>query len=117
LNGGYFVQRWEFYLSAEEVQSGLWIRNWQAGDAYRPVGTSRVKKIKELFVQKKIPRHLRSAWPVVVIEDKIIFVKGFPVSADRGVKEANRTHRKVVIEERKFDSETGSNLVHRRANS
>ena len=117
LNGGYFVQRWEFYLSADEVQSGLWIRNWQAGDAYRPVGTSRVKKIKELFAQKKIPRHLRSAWPVVVIDDKIIFVKGFPVSADRGVKEANRTHLKVVIEERKFDSETGSNLVHRRANS
>ncbi len=105
-----FVQRWEFYVSADEVRSGIWIRNWQAGDAYRPVGKSRTKKIKELFSQKKIPRHLRSAWPVIGIDDKIIFVKGFPVSADRSVREASPSDLKVIIEERNL-SETGSNLV------
>lgn len=105
------VNQWEFYLSPEEAESGVWIRNWRAGDAYHPVGASRVKKIKELFSQKKIPRHLRSAWPVVSIDDKIIFVKGFPVCADRSVKEACGQNLKVVIEERNLESETGSSTV------
>src|SRR5262249_30145449 len=98
---------WEFYLSFEEVNEGVWIRNWRSGDAYCPVGASRVKKIKDLFAQRKIPRHLRSAWPIVGIDDKIIFAKGFPVSADRSVKAARKRNLKVVIEERNLDSETG----------
>jgi tRNA(Ile)-lysidine synthase len=105
------LNQWEFYLSPEEAESGVWIRNWRAGDAYHPVGASRVKKIKELFSQKKIPRHLRSAWPVVTIDDKIIFVKGFPVCADRSVKEACERNLKVVVEERNLESETGSSTV------
>jgi len=99
------------YLSPQEVRSGISIRNWRAGDAYRPVGASGSKKIKELFAKKKIPRHLRTAWPVACIDDKIIFVKGFPVSADRGVREANSLNLKVVIEERKPNIETDSNPI------
>jgi len=102
---------WRFYLSTEEAKSGVWVRNWRGGDAYRPLGASRIKKVKELFSQKKIPLHLRSAWPVVGIDDKIIFAKGFPVSADRSVKEASKRNLKVVIEERNLESETGSSLI------
>jgi len=106
-SGSPIVGHWEFYLSFEEIEEGVWIRNWRAGDAYCPVGASRVKKIKELFAQRKIPRHLRSAWPIVGIDDKIIFAKGFPVSADRSVKAACKPNLKVVVEERNLDSETG----------
>jgi tRNA(Ile)-lysidine synthase len=109
------VDHWEFYLSLEEVEAGVWIRNWRAGDAYFPVGASGVKKVKELFAQRKIPRHLRSTWPVVGIDDRIIFAKGFPVSADRSVKAACKRNLKVVIEERNLESETTSNLIQRRA--
>jgi tRNA(Ile)-lysidine synthase len=105
------LDHWEFYLSSEEAKAGVWIRNWRAGDAYCPLGASRVKKIKELFSQKKIPLRLRSAWPVVGIDDKIIFAKGFPVSADRSVKEGCKRNLKVVIEERNLESETASSLI------
>ena len=111
------LERWEFYLSFEEAMRGVWIRNWRSGDAYHPVGASRVKKIKELFAQKRIPRHLRSAWPVFGIDDKIIFAKGFPVSADRSVKADCKRNLKVVVEERKLNSETVSSLIHRRTDS
>jgi len=111
ISPGGTLDHWEFYLSSEEAEAGLWIRNWRAGDAYCPVGASGVKKLKELFSQRKIPRHLRSAWPVLGIDDKIIFAKGFPVSADRTVKEACKRNLKVVVEERNLESETGSGFV------
>ena len=97
------LRRWKFNLNQEEVNSGVWIRNWKPGDAYCPVGFSGKKKIKELFAQKKVSRSLRSAWPVVTIDDKIIFAKGFPVSADKRFKESSERNQKVIIEERKFE--------------
>ena len=111
------LTRWEFHLSHEEVNSGVWIRNWKPGDAYCPVGFSGEKKIKELFAQKKISRSVRSAWPVVTIDDKIIFAKGFPVSADKRFKESSDRNHKVVIEERKLEGETRESFVQRNPDS
>jgi tRNA(Ile)-lysidine synthase len=101
------LDRWEFYVSPEELNSGLWIRNWKSGDTYFPSGASSEKKIKELFLLRRIVRSLRGVWPVITLNDKIIFAKGFPVSADRISEVSSLRNKKIVVEERKSVRKAG----------
>jgi tRNA(Ile)-lysidine synthetase-like protein len=71
--------RWR--ISAEE--RGLKVRGWRPGD--RLAGRS--KKIQDVFVDAKIPRSEREAWPLVVRGDEVVAVPGIVeaegVSAER----------------------------------
>ena len=99
-NHSKLLNHWHFYLSPEAVAQGLKIRNWQAGDAYHPYGSLKLKKIKELFLKKKIGLNLRPSWPIVICDERIICAKGFPTAADKDLHEPLKTDLEVVIEER-----------------
>ena len=68
--------RWgEWRISANE--KGLKVRAWRAGDRLAGHG----KKIQDVFVDAKIPRSDREAWPLVVRGDEVVAVPGI-VEAD-----------------------------------
>lgn len=57
----------QVYLGIEEKQRpALQVRLWEPGDAYQPVGRKSPVKLKELFIDRKIPREQRSSLPVIV---------------------------------------------------
>jgi tRNA(Ile)-lysidine synthase len=56
---------------------GLKVRAWRAGDRL----AGRTKKIQDVFVDAKIPRSERDAWPLVVRGDDVVAVPGI-VEAD-----------------------------------
>jgi tRNA(Ile)-lysidine synthase len=58
-------------------EPGLHIRGWRAGDRL----ANRSKKVQDLFVDAKIPRSEREAWPLVVRGDEVVAVPGI-VEAD-----------------------------------
>jgi tRNA(Ile)-lysidine synthase len=63
--------RWgEWRISAAE--KGLKVRGWRAGDRLAAGG----KKIQDVFVDAKIPRSEREAWPLVVRGDEVVAVPG-----------------------------------------
>ena len=64
------VEWGEWRIRSELV--GLKVRGWRPGD--RLAGRS--KKIQDLFVDAKIPRSEREAWPLVVRGDEVIAVPG-----------------------------------------
>ena len=51
---------------------GLKVRGWRAGDRL----AGRTKKIQDVFVDAKIPRSQREAWPLVVRGDEVVAVPG-----------------------------------------
>jgi tRNA(Ile)-lysidine synthetase-like protein len=51
---------------------GLKVRGWKPGDRL----AGRRKKIQDLFVDAKIPRSEREAWPLVVRGDEVVAVPG-----------------------------------------
>jgi tRNA(Ile)-lysidine synthase len=93
------LNRWELYLTEEELRSGLQIRNWKAGDRYFPHGASSPKKLKELFARKKISRGLRSSWPIITLMEKIVFAKDFAVSMEMLERSKSRLYQPVIVEE------------------
>jgi tRNA(Ile)-lysidine synthetase-like protein len=63
--------RWgEWRISARE--KGLKVRAWRAGDRLAGQG----RKIQDVFVDAKIPRSDREAWPLVVRGDEVVAVPG-----------------------------------------
>ena len=51
---------------------GLRVRGWRAGDRL----AGRTKKVQDLFVDAKVPRSKREAWPLVVRGDEVVSVPG-----------------------------------------
>jgi len=63
--------RWGGWRIEADVP-GLKVRGWRAGD--RLAGRS--KKIQDVFVDAKVPRSERDAWPLVVRGDEVVAVPG-----------------------------------------
>jgi tRNA(Ile)-lysidine synthase len=59
---------WRIRAQAE----GLKVRGWRAGDRL----AGRRKKIQDVFVDAKIPRSEREAWPLVVRGDEVVAIPG-----------------------------------------
>jgi tRNA(Ile)-lysidine synthase len=53
-------------------RDGLHVRGWRAGDRL----ASRNLKVQDLFVDAKVPRSEREAWPLVVQGDEVVYVPG-----------------------------------------
>jgi tRNA(Ile)-lysidine synthase len=83
------VDGFDRLLDASLVSNPLRVRNWRAGDRFWPVHTKAPKKIKELLQEMQIPGPERRAWPVVVIGDEIIWVRGLPVATEFRAKNEN----------------------------
>jgi tRNA(Ile)-lysidine synthase len=62
---------WGEWRIASELP-GLKVRAWRAGDRL----AGRAKKIQDVFVDAKIPRSDREAWPLVVRGDEVVAVPG-----------------------------------------
>jgi len=69
-------------LDFDRVQWPLVLRNWRPGDSYRPHGSRRVRKLKRLLLESRVPRSARGSWPVLTSEGKVIWASGYPVAED-----------------------------------
>ena len=65
------VTHWGRWTLRPRVE-GLRVRSWRAGDRL----ATRQKKVQDLFVDAKIPRSEREAWPVVVRGSEVVAVPG-----------------------------------------
>ncbi len=63
--------RWGSWTIDPKVP-GLHVRGWRAGDRL----ACRSKKVQDLFVDAKVPRSEREAWPLVVKGDEVVAVPG-----------------------------------------
>jgi tRNA(Ile)-lysidine synthase len=71
----------------EAHRPGLKVRGWRAGDRLAGHG----RKVQDVFVDAKIPRSEREAWPLVVRGDEVVAVPG--IAAAPGYEEAVEAHQ------------------------
>ena len=76
--------KYEEILDLESITHPLSIRGRKHGDVISPLGVNGHKKLKELFIDKKIPVEERNTIPMVVMNDRPVWVIG--VCIDNGVK-------------------------------
>ena len=54
----------------------LTMRNFRRGDRFQPLGMAGHKKVKDFFVEKKIPLSVRAALPLLLAADEILWIPG-----------------------------------------
>jgi tRNA(Ile)-lysidine synthase len=84
-------------LDADLLRSPLILRNWRPGDAYRPRGRRHIHKLKQMFLQNRIPGRERGLWPVLECEGRVIWTRGMPAASEFCARE--QTLVGVSIEE------------------
>ncbi len=83
-------------FDAELLRLPLSVRSLKAGDRVRPLGLKTDKKIKEILIDRKVPREERWGRPVVCdAEGRIVWIPRILRSADAAVTPATR--RTIVL--------------------
>ena len=54
----------------------LQVRNFRPGDRLRPLGMTGHKKVKDLFIERRVPRSRRRCLPLLLSGDEIVWVPG-----------------------------------------
>jgi tRNA(Ile)-lysidine synthase len=88
-------QEWTAYLDADKLQYPLILRNFKPGDRFVPFGMAGHKKIKDFFIDLKIPSEMRALTPILVSQDTPVWVCGHRI-ADR-FKVTSETRRILKI--------------------
>jgi tRNA(Ile)-lysidine synthase len=84
-------------MDPQKLPHRLLLRNWRPGDRFWPLGSRKLRKLKELFGQRKIPLSQRKLWPVVECGEQIVWVRGFAPAASVAASAESRAI--LLIEE------------------
>lgn len=85
------------YLKDDSSIEEIIIRNRKSGDRIKLKGMSGSKKLKDYFIDKKVPRENREEIPIIEAEGKIIGLLGYGVSEDYSIKEETEKIIKIEI--------------------
>lgn len=87
------VQFFDYQL----IKQGINIRNRHDGDIFKPIKSNGTKKLKEYFIDNKIPREIRSHIPLICTGNEVIWIVGYKISDKFKVTENTKRVLKIEI--------------------
>lgn len=87
------------FFDYDKIKDGLYIRNRKDGDRFTPLGMCGSKKLKDFFIDEKIPRDERDRIPIIEDSKGIIWIVGYRISEEYKVN--SNTSRVLVLEYKK----------------
>lgn len=88
------------YFDYDKIVGKISVRNRKDGDRFSPFGMRGTKKLKDYFIDEKIPRDLRDKIPLLVDENNIIWVIGYRASeiykVDKDTTRVLKVHIKTI---------------------
>ena len=87
-------------LDFDRLRWPLILRNWRPGDSYRPYRRRRVRKVKRLLLESRIPLCDRTGWPVLTSAGALVWALGCPVADEFAPRSGTRAG--LVIAEEEF---------------
>ncbi len=70
---------WTGFFDAGEIEFPLTLRNFKPGDSFVPLGMKGRKKLKDFFIDLKIPSVSRKTIPILISKNEIIWVCGLRI--------------------------------------
>jgi tRNA(Ile)-lysidine synthase len=85
------------HLDADLVQLPLTVGTRKPGDRMRPLGMATPKRLQDILVDARIPRHLRDSLAIVSDREEIVWVPGVTVAESKRVTPKTRHQLHVEI--------------------
>ncbi|WP_392486005.1 tRNA lysidine(34) synthetase TilS [Haloimpatiens sp. FM7315] len=87
------------YFDMQKVEGSITYRHRRDGDRFNPLGMKGSRKLKDLFIDLKIPREDRNKIPLICFGDDIAWIVGFRVSDKFKVDKNTKKILKVEFKE------------------
>jgi len=89
--------RLEACFDLESVGTKPAVRTRKRGDRFQPLGMTAARKLHDLFVDEKVPRHWRDRVPLVVSEQGIAWVVGYRIAHWARVRKETRSVLRIAF--------------------
>ena len=66
--------RWEALFDLAMLPKTLTVRNFRAGDRFQPLGMQGHKKVKDLFIEKRVPLSVRASLPLILAGSEVLWI-------------------------------------------
>jgi len=90
--------RGEALFDLAALPETLTVRNFRRGDRFRPLGMRGHKKLKDLFIEKKVPLEVRSTLPLFLAGAEILWIPGYGRSDIAKIVPATREILRIRVE-------------------
>lgn len=88
------------YFDLDKINGNLRLRNRRNGDRFVPFGMKGSKKIKDYFIDEKIPKDLRDKIPLIVDKESILWVIGYRTDEKYRITDKTRNILKISYEKK-----------------
>lgn len=85
----------EQFFDYDILSEGINIRQRRKGDKFRPCGSKGTKKLKEYFIDQKVPKEIRDSIPLVATGSDIVWIIGYKINDKFKVTENTRNVLKL----------------------
>ena len=85
------------YFDYDKLTFPLKVRTRKNGDRFTPLGHRSEKKLKDFFMDQKVDREKRDEIPLIISNDKIIWLTGLRISDDFKVTESTKRILKIEV--------------------
>jgi tRNA(Ile)-lysidine synthetase, N-terminal domain/tRNA(Ile)-lysidine synthetase, C-terminal domain len=94
--------KWIKYFDYDKIKGDITLRFRRDGDKFTPLGMNGTKKLKDLFINLKIPKEQREEIPLVCFGGNIAWITGYRVSEIFKVDENTKNILEVKVEREEF---------------
>ena len=85
------------FLDRDLLPYPLLVRNFSPGDRFVPFGMTGHKKVKDFFIDLKIPPIIRKQTPILLKDDKIVWVCGYRIDDQFKVTPKTKKILKITL--------------------
>ena len=90
------------YFDLDKINNNISIRSRNNGDKIIPLGMSGSKKLKDIFIDMKIPKEERDIIPILCFDEKIVWIIGIRTSEEHKLTSKSKNILKVVVERKEY---------------
>ena len=90
------------YLDADTVKFPIEVRSFKAGDRFVPLGMKSRKKVKDFFIDRKVPAFMRKRVPIFLSGGEIVWIGGMRIDDRAKVKGKPKKALKLTLVRPRF---------------
>jgi tRNA(Ile)-lysidine synthase len=93
------------FLDYGKVKRDMYVRNRLPGDRFIPLGMNGTKKIKDFYIDIKVPAILRDSIPLIVSGDDILWVVGYRISEEYKCTDTTKKILMISVDKGEYNDE------------